>query len=135
MRSAPSTLPRACKLVFPALASLALTGCQASVEGWWQGAIGETPCTLRLEQTGTSVEGDICSAQACEHVHGDVDESRAELGFGCAGCNFPRTRLEVEIGDTTLEGEAYLVDCPCDPSDEACVCRAHAYFTSCDEAC
>lgn len=117
------------------LFTLGLAACQPSVEGWWEGEIGDTACTLRVEQTGSSLTGEICAANACEPLRGTAEEDRAEVSFGCATCNFPRTRLELQVGDGTLEGQAYLVDCDCAPGDASCTCRAHAYFDACDGAC
>lgn len=118
----------------PLLAS-ALTACQLPVEGWWEGEIGDGRRTLRIEQTGSAIEGELCSPEACDEVRGRTDENRVELLFGCSTCAFPRTRLDLELNGDALEGTAALEDCPCDPQASSCVCSARAVFTACDGPC
>jgi hypothetical protein len=118
-----------------ALLALGLCACQLPVEGWWQGEIGDIPSTLRLEQTGSAVEGELCSSQACDVVRGQTDDSRVELVFGCSTCAFPRTRLDLELFDDGLEGTAAIEDCPCAPEDSECVCNPRAVFSACDGPC
>jgi hypothetical protein len=115
--------------------ALGLPACQLPVEGWWEGEIGDGPRTLRLEQTGSALEGELCSPQACDDVRGQTDENRVELLFGCSTCAFPRGRLELELVDDALEGTASTEDCSCDPEDSSCACSARAIFRACDGPC
>jgi hypothetical protein len=118
-----------------ALVALGLSACQFPVEGWWEGEIGDVPSTLRLEQTGSAVEGELCSPEACDVVRGQTNENRVELVFGCSTCAFPRTRLHLELVDDALEGTASIEACPCDPEASECACSSWAVFRACDGPC
>ena len=115
--------------------ALALAGCRADVEGWWSGEIGGEPRTLRLEQRGSTIEGEICSIDACAPLDGELLERRLELDFGCDFCAFPETSLDLELTHAGLEGDADVLLCRCEPGDEACSCRAYARFERCAGAC
>jgi hypothetical protein len=112
-----------------------LVGCQPSVEGWWKGEIGAAPRTLRLAQTGSAVDGEICSPEVCEPLHGAMDEDWLELDFGCSTCNMPETQLHLQLTDQGLAGDASEVGCACPSAPAPCTCSTRARFNPCDGPC
>lgn len=115
-----------------AMATLATGACKADVEGAWEGALGDEPASLRLEQHGSALEGELCTPASCEQVSGDLEERSLELG--CQTCDPPLV-LELVLDRGAMIGEAYDPYCACDLDDEGCACRVEAAFYRCDGAC
>ena len=90
---------------------------------------------LKLEQTGSTLEGEVCSELACTPIEwGEIDERTIELFYGCEGCSLPPTSLDLVLDQGRLLGEANASPCRCDDGDD-CDCRAEATFFPCDGAC
>ncbi len=121
---------------FASLALAFLAACQPSVEGWWGGSIGDAPRTLRLEQTGSAIEGEICSEDACEPLHGSLDEDWLELTYGCASCSLPESKLHLQLTQgEALDGDAEEIGCGCPAAPAPCTCNPRAHFVACDGPC
>jgi hypothetical protein len=105
------------------------SGCKAEIDGYWQGRVGADTACLSLEQTGSSIKGEVCVNGACDDIaHGQVVEDELTLHYGCNGCAFVApTRLDVAVLGGTLEGYAHLTECEC--TVEQCDCVLEAEFS------
>jgi len=119
------------------LAALALTtiACRTDVAGWWSGSADGEPLLLKLEQTGSILEGEVCTDQACTPIEwGDIEERSIELQYGCQSCGLPSTTLHLVVERGRLVGEADASPCACEHGDQ-CDCLSDATFFPCQGAC
>lgn len=113
-----------------------VTACRRNVDGFWTGRAGGEELELRIEQVGSSLEGDVCTSTECTPiVAGSLDEREVELAFGCDGCALPETTLNLVLDYDRLVGEAHLSPCRCNDDGDDCDCRVAASFSRCDGAC
>lgn len=125
-----------CLVVTGMLLLCGSTACRQNVDGLWAGRVGGEELELRIEQTGSNLEGDVCTATECTPITwGSLEQREVELEFGCERCAVPETALNLVLDHDRLVGEAHASPCRCNDDGEDCDCRVAASFRRCDGAC
>ena len=115
--------------------ALATLGCRADVDGWWSGTVGGEPMLLKIEQTGSSLEGSVCTEEVCTPIAaGEIEDQYLEVFYGCDDCSLSGTRLDLVLHQGELVGDADASPCACEDGDD-CDCRSSATFYRCQGEC